>query len=243
MRRVLRSFVAIAWAVFGCIGVGTIAGEVWLDGALRTQPTARPPVQFIAPDAQEHAEECPARVLPASMDALTAALRVERRTDLPAFAQSLMDCAPGPAERAQFIAMLHAAAHRGDTVAALALDTLALRPCADLTVIGGTPADRRAAVAEACRLALPRPDGSLAAAPDGIDVQTRTFRFAQLLALVAAGVAKPDAIAQFCADAPHIPSAANIRLAVAFPDFAALLQEHCTQDAVTTGAPAEVTPE
>lgn len=224
MKRVVRSMLVIAWSVLGCAGLGVIAGECWLAYRLDQSPGARPSVEFM--------EQNRFRVLschvpvehPTTMETLDEQHRASGMGDLPAYVEMLMDCTTNTDARVRLIDVLRTAAAGGHAIAAVVLDRLARDPCARLSAIAGVPVEHRVVTEEVCRLSLPRVDGSINDIEGVTDVQTLTFRFAQLLALVEAGTAKPEAVAVLCADASMLPLEARVRLASAYPDLPQLLQ-------------------
>ncbi|MDO8599481.1 MAG: hypothetical protein Q7S02_05205 [bacterium] len=202
---------------FAAVGVGALAGDIWLADALRGVTPHRPAVQFAPRAPGAHTRRAPD---PADLGSALASASLR---DFDTFvAEELRNVSSS--ERPAFLAAIGASAQRGDRLASRFVDAVARQSCRDLAALAGAPASgggSSAACADA--VAAHRTAGR---EPSSGEV---ALRLSQLAAVVEAGVAPPDIVRTFCDD---VEATSDLP-----PRFATYLVEVVHRHCVPVGLP------
>ncbi len=226
-----RTFVVL-WAAFGCIGVGVLIGWWWLDRELDRFPGTAPTARIVEVATDEASDVCASP--PATMEHFYRIFQNGHGRDLPSFVSWIARCAESDTQRLAFVTMLAAARRDGDAIAARALEVMTTSHCAALSTVAGTASKHHVATTRACvDIAMGRADS---AHPAADATRAQTLRFAQRLAIVAAGVADQATRTAFCADVEELPSDAYDRIVAVQPDLPALIERACAEPSEDLGA-------
>lgn len=217
----MRRFIAVLWAVFGCVGLGVFLGYLWLDRALDRTRWAKPTVQFVE-RGQSARSECP--TLPRSVNELSRAVRRNPETDLSTYVTESYRCASDHEARTAFLIMLRTTARSGDGFAERALEVVIHSSCETLhaVAVGADPTGSHA-IAGCVELML----AQALSMDTEAEVRRRVLRIAEIHALIEAEVASEELQEQFCAEVELVPAEVFDRLSGKHPALAATIASVC----------------